>query len=353
MTIRDRRKGRGATHNPANRFAACRTVAEDDGWGSLDAPLPPLPTTVTPERARTIINYNDSPDLPIERTINPYSGCEHGCIYCFARPSHARHGLSPGLDFESKLIYKPEAAALLREELARRGYRPAPIALGANTDGWQPVERDLRVTRAVLEVLAECRHPVSMVTKSSLVERDIDVLGDMARSGLVHVGISIITLERETARLLEPRAASPTRRLETIARLHDAGIPVSVLVAPVIPVLTDHQMEKVMEQAREAGAVDAWYAPLRLPHELKELFEAWLRAHVPDAADRVLARVRDLHGGKLYDSTFQRRMQGAGVFAQLLEQRHRVAYERLGFTPAKELRCDLFRPPAGDQFQLF
>jgi DNA repair photolyase len=353
MSSREHRKGRGATSNPVNRYARQHSEATDDGWGNLDAPLPPLPTTLQVDSARSIISYNDSPDLPIDRTINPYRGCEHGCSYCYARPSHAYLDLSPGIDFESRLFYKPEAANLLRAELAKRGYRPAPLALGVNTDAYQPVERTLGITREVLTVLAECRHPTTIVTKSALVERDIDLLAAMARDHTAEVAISITTLDREVARRMEPRASSPERRLEAVARLSEAGIPVSVLVAPVIPVLTDHQMEAIIERARDAGAIDAGYVPLRLPLELKGLFEDWLRAHFPDMADHVLARVRDLHGGELYDSSFGQRMRGRGVFAQLLRQRFRRVYERREFAPAPPLNCELFRPPSGEQMVLF
>jgi len=267
-------RGRGATGNPDNRYSATRRAALDDGWGNLDAPLEPLATTLTVDSSRTVIAYNDSPDVGFDRSINPYRGCEHGCVYCFARPSHAWLGLSPGLDFESRLFYKPDAPELLRRELAARGYRPAPIAVGINTDAWQPVERKLRITRALLEVLLECRHPFSIVTKSALIERDLDLLAAAARLGLVSVAVSVTTLDRKLARVMEPRAAAPHRRLEVIRKLSDAGVPVSVLVAPLIPVLTDGEMETILEAAHAAGAQAAGYVLLRLPHELKEMFES-------------------------------------------------------------------------------
>ncbi|MCK9532650.1 MAG: PA0069 family radical SAM protein [Gammaproteobacteria bacterium] len=353
MTDRPR-KGRGATCNPANRYAATRHEAVDDGWGSLDAPLPPLPTTVGIDTARSIITYNDSPDIPIDRSINPYRGCEHGCIYCYARPSHARCDLSPGLDFETRLFCKPDAAPLLRKELAARGYCPATVGIGVNTDAYQPIERTHRITRSLLEVLAEARHPVSLITKSSLIERDMDLLAPMAARGLVEVAISITTLDTELARRLEPRASRAERRLETIARLSAAGIPVSILVAPVIPVLTDAEMEGLLEKGRAAGAVDAGYQMLRLPLELKALFEGWLEAHYPDSATHVLARLREFHGGREYDSGFGRRMRGSGIYAELMRKRFKVAYERLAFPGAPPLETGLFTAPALDgQIGLF
>lgn len=349
-----RRKGRGATLSPQNRYAQWRREAEDDGWGNLEQELPPLRTTVQPDKSRRIITYNDSPDIPFDRSVNPYRGCEHGCVYCFARPSHAYLDLSPGLDFESRLFYKPDAAEQLREELAKRSYRPAPLALGINTDAYQPIERRLKVTRQLLEVLHEARHPVNIVTKSALVERDLDLLGPMAEQGLVEISVSVTTLDPALARIMEPRAASPARRLETIRRLSGAGVPVSVLVAPLIPVLNDAELEAILGAVREAGARDAGYVVLRLPHELKELFTGWLEAHFPDRAAHVMARIRDMRGGRDYDATFGRRLRGEGVFAQLLRQRFAGAHKRLQFPGAGELRSDLFRPPGqGGQLGLF
>ncbi len=348
------RKGRGATRNPPNRYAATRCDTVDDGWGSLDAPLPPLVTTVGIDTARSIITYNDSPDIPIDRSLNPYRGCEHGCIYCYARPSHARYDLSPGLDFETRLFCKPDAARLLRKELAAKNYRPAPIGLGVNTDAYQPIERHRRITRAVLEVLAETRHPVWMITKSSLIERDLDLLVPMAALGLVDVAISITTLNDDLARKLEPRASRPERRFETIARLSASGVPVTLLAAPVIPVLTDAELEKLLERGRAAGAVDAGYQMLRLPLELKDLFEAWLHEHYPESASHVLSRLRELHGGREYDSHFGRRMRGTGVYAELMRKRFKIAYGRLGFPGAPPLETALFTPPSLDgQLGLF
>lgn len=347
------RKGRGATRNPPNRFAAQHREDADDGWGILEE-LPPLKTTVGVDTARRVINYNDSPDIPIDRSINPYRGCEHGCIYCFARPSHAYFDLSPGFDFETRLFHKPDAARLLRKELAARNYRPAPIGIGINTDAYQPIERQYRVTRSILEVLTETRHPLSLISKSSLIERDIDLLAPMAAQGLVEVAISVTTLNAELARRLEPRASRPERRLETIARLTEAGIPVAILVAPVIPVLTDSELESLLARGREAGAVDAGYQMLRLPLELKELFEHWLDEHYPDSATHVLARLREFHNGRIYDSRFGQRMRGSGIYAELMRKRFKLAYERLGFPGTPPLETGLFTPPALDgQMKLF
>ncbi|HKK06750.1 MAG TPA: PA0069 family radical SAM protein [Gammaproteobacteria bacterium] len=339
------RKGRGAVVSPDNRYSTQRCEAIDDGWGSLDEPPAPLATTLTADASRRVISYNDSPDVGFDRSINPYRGCEHGCVYCFARPTHAWLGLSPGLDFEAKLFYKPEAATLLRAELAAPGYRCAPIAVGINTDAYQPAERRLRITRAVLEVLAECRHPLNIVTKSALVERDIDILTEMARENRASVAVSITTLDRTLARRLEPRAAAPERRLETIARLSEAGIPVSVLIAPVIPVLTDAELETILTRSREAGARAAGYVMLRLPHELKEMFTAWLAHHEPLKAEHVMNRVRDLRGGREYDAAFGRRMSGTGPYAELIAQRFRAAHRRLGYGELPPLDCSGFRAP--------
>ena len=349
------RRGRGAAYNPPNRFLAAETEACDDGWGALDAPPEPLVTTLAQDASRSIIATNDSPDVPFDRSVNPYRGCEHGCIYCYARPSHAWLGLSPGLDFESRLFYKPEAAALLRGELARRGYRPAPLALGANTDAYQPAERTLGITRGILSVLAETRHPVTIVTKSALVERDIDRLKDLARDSLAAVQLSITTLDAELARALEPRAPTPRRRLTTIARLADAGIHVGVMVAPVIPGLTDADMERILADARDAGAEFAGYVLLRLPREVSPLFRDWLSRHRPEQADRVLGILRDLRNGADNDTRFGSRMTGQGPYAQIIARRFEVAARRLGFGGTSELRCDLFLPPsAGDtQLRLF
>ena len=345
-------RGRGARSNPDNRYAEHSSELVDDGWGGLEQELPPLRTTLTKDTSRTIINYNQSPDVGFDRSINPYRGCEHGCVYCFARPTHAYLGLSPGLDFESQLFYKPDAAALLRRELAAPAYRCAPIALGINTDAYQPVERKLFLTRDVLEVLRECNHPVTLVTKSWLVERDIDLLAEMARKRLVQVMVSITTLRHELARTLEPRAAAPARRLKTIQHLHQAGIPVGVLVAPLIPVLTDSELETILAQAREAGAASAGYVLLRLPHEVKQLFREWLDEHEPTKAEHVMQRIRDSRGGKDYDAEFGKRMRGSGIFADLLAQRFTIAYQRLGFQTPLPLDVDQFRAPRRNKVQL-
>jgi DNA repair photolyase len=345
-------RGRGARSNPDNRYAEHGRELVDDGWGGLDQEPPPLRTTLTRDASRSVINYNLSPDVGFDRSINPYRGCEHGCVYCFARPTHAYLGLSPGLDFESRLFYKPDAASLLRQELAAPKYRCAPIAVGINTDAYQPVERKLGLTRDVLEVLRECRHPFSLVTKSWLVERDIELLADMARQRLVQVMVSITTLRHELARTLEPRAAAPARRLQTIQRLHQAGIPVGVLVAPLIPVLTDGELEAILSRAREAGAGSAGYVLMRLPHEVKDLFREWLMEHEPTKAGHVMQRIRDSRGGKEYDAEFGTRMRGTGIFADLLAQRFAIAYQRLGFQAPLTLDSSQFRAPRLNKAQL-
>lgn len=337
-------RGRGATGSPDNRYAEHRRVAVDDGWGGLEQPEP-LHTELLVDSSRTVINYNDSPDVPFDRSLNPYRGCEHGCVYCFARPSHAWLGLSPGLDFESRLFHKPDAPALLRQELSRPSYRCAPIALGINTDAYQPVERRLRLTRALIEVLGEFSHPFSVITKSALIERDIDLLAPLARRNLAHVAVSLTTLDRPLARLLEPRAAAPQRRLETVRRLREAGVPVTVLIAPLIPVLTDHELEDIMAAVREAGALNCGYVLLRLPLEVNELFQDWLRAHVPLKAEHVMSRLRDCRGGRDYDSRFGKRMRGEGDYADLLSRRFRLAYRKLGFDDTAPLDCNQFRVP--------
>lgn len=352
----DSRNGRGATTNPGPRFLPVLREAFDDGWGDDDAVPPPLVTTVTVERTRDIVSRNQSPDVPFDASVNPYKGCEHGCVYCFARPTHAYLDLSPGLDFESRLVAKPQAAASLRATFQRRGYRPEVIALGVNTDAYQPIERERRLTRALLEVFLEFRHPVSLVTKSQLVRRDLDLLGPLADQDLTSVCVSITTLDRTLARTMEPRASTPERRLETVAALAAAGVPVTVLIAPVIPSVNDHEVERILEASREAGAVSAGYVFVRLPLEIKEIFEAWLHEHFPDRAAKVLNQIRASRGGKLYDSTFGVRMRGTGPYAALIEQRFDRAAARLGFGGrTRELRTDLFRvaPAAGDQLGLF
>ena len=351
------RKGRGATSNETGRFEAERRVAFDDGWGSADAAPLPLTTSLTIDSTRTIIARNDSPDIGFDRSINPYRGCEHGCIYCYARPSHAYLGLSPGLDFESRLFYKPQAARLLVAELRKKGYACRPIALGSNTDPYQPVERRLGITRSILEVLRDFRHPVTIVSKSALIRRDIDILSEMARENLAIVTISVTTLDRALARVMEPRAATPERRLETIAALAEAGIPTGVLSAPMIPALNDNEMEHILERARAAGAVSAGYTLLRLPLELKALFRQWLETHFPDKAAHVLSLVAQAHGGRLYDSSWSKRMTGAGPYADMLRVRFDRACRKLGFTPRgiSPLDTSRFRPPSQtpDQLSLF
>ncbi|MGH8457123.1 MAG: PA0069 family radical SAM protein [Stenotrophobium sp.] len=349
-------KGRGAVSNPEGRFESLRRESVDDGWDLLEeAPAAPA-TVVRPEHARSIITRNDSPDIPFDQSINPYRGCEHGCIYCFARPSHAYLNLSPGLDFETKLFYKDNAAELLERELRKPGYQCKPINLGSNTDPYQPIERKLRVTRSLLEVLARFRHPVTVVTKSALIERDIDLLAGMARSGLASVAISITTLRDDLKRSLEPRAPAPAVRLQAARRLHEAGVPVFVLFAPVIPFVNDAEMERVLEAAAEAGARGAGYVFLRLPHELKEVFRAWLDAHFPQRAAHVMNLVQQARGGKDYDAQWGQRMRGQGPVADLIAQRFQLACRRLGLNQRANWQLDTrqFSVPAraGDQLGL-
>ncbi len=353
------RKGRGAIGNPTGRYEPCTRHAVADGLTEADEESPPpLATVVTDETVRSIISRNRSPDVPFDRSINPYRGCEHGCVYCFARPTHAYLGLSPGLDFESRLTAKVNAATVLERELSRPGYRPETIMLGANTDPYQPVERVRRITRSILEVLCRYRHPVAIATKSALVLRDLDLLRPMSDQRLASVGISVTTLDHRLARTLEPRAASPKRRLEAIRALSDAGVPVSVMAAPMIPFVNDHELERILAAAAEVGATRAGYILLRLPLELKELFEAWLRAHEPLKAERVLARLRDCRSGALYDPAFGVRMTGSGPYAELLEKRFRLACARLGLNQGRAAEAPLdagrFRPsPDGGQLDLF
>jgi DNA repair photolyase len=331
-------KGRGAVSNMQGRYEINAREEVDDGWGGHDENgsdvaaevALPFRTQVTDEVAKSILSRNTSPDIPFNVSLNPYRGCEHGCIYCFARPSHSYLGLSPGLDFESRLYAKVNAAELLRRELAKPSYVPEHIAIGVNTDAYQPCERERRLTRQVLEVLSECHHAVGLVTKSALIERDIDLLAPMAARQLACAAITITTLDPAIARTLEPRAAAPARRLRTIETLARAGIPVSVSVAPIIPFVTEPEIEKILEAARDAGAVGAHYVVLRLPWEVNPLFQEWLQAHFPERAQRVMNRVRDLRGGKDYDSDFGKRMHGEGIWADLIRQRFTKAVERLG-----------------------
>lgn len=345
-------KGRGAGDNPPNRFHDYRREAFDDGWGTLDVAPETVKTELIADNSRSVIVYNQSPDVPFDRSINPYRGCEHGCVYCFARPTHAYLDCSPGLDFETKIFYKPDAASLLRKELARPAYRCRPIALGVNTDAYQPAERGLGITRAILEVLLETRHPVGIVTKSALVERDLDLLGEMAQRDLVHVMVSVTTLDRTLARTMEPRAAAPQRRLEIIRRLRAAGIPVGVLLAPVIPVLNDAEIEQILAAVREAGALTAGYVMLRLPHEVKDLFKNWLQQHAALKAEHVMNRVRDIRGGREYDSQFGSRMHGQGIYAQLIRKRFDTALERLCFAGMPAFDEHRFRNPGASERQL-
>lgn len=346
------RKGRGATFNPENRYRHDAREAYDDGWSDADVEAPTLRTTVTIQRARTILAHNDSPDVPFSQSINPYQGCEHGCIYCFARPTHAYLDLSPGLDFESRLFAKPDAAALLRNELARPGYRCDPIALGTNTDPYQPIEREWKVTRSILEVLAAHEHPFTIVTKSALVERDIDLIAPMAAKRMARVYLSITTLDRELARRMEPRAAAPVRRLQAIKTLHEAGIPVGVMVAPIIPQMNDRDLEAILEAAAANGARGAGWVMLRLPLEVAPLFRAWLEAHYPLRAAHVMSVVRQMRGGRNYQSTFGTRMRGSGEFAELIARRFEIACRRFGLNRDRREHAGLdvtrFRPPRPD-----
>ncbi len=349
------RKARGAVGNPTGRYEPALRLAVDDGWpagAQADDEPPPLRTTVAVDRRRTVISRNRSPDLPFEQSINPYRGCEHGCVYCFARPSHAFLGLSPGLDFESRLFVKPDAARLLRRELAAPGYRCRVIALGTNTDTYQPIERRYGVMRQILEVLAECDHPVAITTKSALVTRDIDLLAAMAAKRLALVNVSVTTLDRGLARRMEPRAATPATRLETIRALSMAGVPTAVMAAPMIPGLNDHELERILEAAAAAGASRASHILLRLPLEIKQLFAEWLEAHYPERARRVLALVRDTRGGALYRDRFGERMTGTGAYAELIGHRFRLAARRLGLDRGGwDLAIDRFRPPPADDRQ--
>ncbi|MCA3281111.1 MAG: PA0069 family radical SAM protein [Roseomonas sp.] len=353
------RKGRGAVSNPSVRFEAARREAFDDGWATLEqsfAELPPLPTSLTEDRAKSALSYNESPDLGFDRSINPYRGCEHGCVYCYARPSHAYLGFSPGLDFETRLMFKPDIAALLEKELRKPGYQPRPIALGANTDPYQPVERQLGLTRAVLEVLDRFSHPVTIVTKSAGVLRDADILQRLASRNLVRVCLSVTTRDPALARIMEPRAATPARRLQAIRELTAAGVPTAILAAPMIPAVNDMELEKLLEQGAAAGATSAGYVLLRLPLEIKQLFEEWLARHMPDRAARVLSLIRQTRGGALYDSRFGQRQTGSGPYAELLAQRFAVAIRRLGLEKrgggTGALDCTRFAVP-GAQMSLF
>ena len=348
----DRRRGRGAGVNPSGRYEALSRHVFDDGWETLEE-LPPFKTEVQVERPRNIITRNDSPDIGFDRSINPYRGCEHGCVYCFARPTHAYLGLSPGLDFESKLFAKPDAAKLLERELAKDGYQPKTIAIGTNTDPYQPIERQWRIMREILEVLEAYDHPVGIVTKSALVTRDIDILSRMAAKGLAKVALSVTTLDRRLARTMEPRAATPPKRLEAMRTLSEAGVPVSVMVGPVIPGLNDQEIERILDSGVAAGAKEAGYVILRLPLEVSPIFKDWLLRHYPDRFRHVMSLVRSMRGGKDYDSEWGKRMRGSGPYAWQIGRRFEIAAKRLGLnTERRSLRTDLFHSPAKQGEQL-
>ena len=358
MAILPPSAGRGAPANivPTRFNLAAREV--DGNWlderGDIDGDVPPLRTTVTVEHPRTIIARNTSPDIPFDRSINPYRGCEHGCVYCYARQTHAFHDLSPGLDFETKLFAKPDAAPLLRVELSKKGYTPSPIAFGTNTDTYQPIEREWRIMRSCLEVLAETNHPLTITTKSDRIIRDIDILAPMAAKGLVAVAISVTSLDPAIHRILEPRAPHGGKRLAAIKALVAEGIPTHVNVSPIIPSINDHEIEMILAKGAGAGATSASYIPIRLPHEVAPLFRAWLDAHHPDRADKVMHIIQSLRGGRDNDPSFGARMRGAGVWADLISTRFGIACRKLGLNRHKfELRCDLFRAPQGDQLMLF
>jgi DNA repair photolyase len=354
------RKGRGAISNPVGRFEPADRFATDDGWpvqsgDEGEDSEAPVRTTVMRDATRSILNKNDSPDVAFETSINPYRGCEHGCIYCFARPSHAYLGLSTGLDFETKILVKPDAPRLLAAELAKPGYKPTVIALGTNTDPYQPLERQMKITRGIFEVLRDFNHPFSLVTKSALVIRDLDIIAPMAEKDLVRVFVSITTLDRHLANTMEPRASTPTRRLAAVKALNDAGVPTGVMAAPMIPALNDDELEAILEAAKEAGARSAGYTLLRLPYEIKDLFAEWLETHAPLKAKHVLNLVRETRGGKLNDPRFGSRMRGEGPYAQLLRKRFALACQRLGLNKNDwnpDLSLFKVPPRAGDQLSL-
>ena len=347
-------KGRGAANNQSGRFENWQRIEIDDGWGNLDETPQPLRTQLETDTSRTVITYNRSPDVPFDRSINPYRGCEHGCTYCYARPTHAWLGLSPGLDFETRLFYKPDAPQLLQHELSASKYRCQTVCLGANTDAYQPIERRTQLTREILQVLADCNHPLQIITKSALIERDLDLLVPMAQKNLCSVSISLTTLDRQLSRRMEPRAAAPQRRLEAIRRLSAVGIPVQVLLAPIIPALNDHELEDMMSEARAAGAVAARYIFIRLPLEIRDLFHDWLHQHYPLKAKRVINRIRDSRAGKDYDSEWSQRMSGTGLYADLIRKRFEVTCKRLEFSGLPTLDNLQFQPPngAGQQLKL-
>jgi len=349
-------RGRGARTNDTGRFESFRSEAFEDGWTEDDEAARPLTTTIQPMKSKTIIAKNDSPDISFSRSINPYRGCEHGCIYCYARPAHAYLGLSPGLDFESRLFFKPEAGRLLERELSKPGYKPQVIHIGGDTDPYQPQEKTLRVTRAVIETLQRFNHPFTIITKSALIVRDLDILGPMGKAGLVRAAISVTTLDRKLARSMEPRAATPERRIDAIRQLAAAGVPVTVMFAPSIPSLNDHEMDAVLEHAAEAGATSAGYVALRLPLEINDLFQQWLATDHPDRAKRVMSLVRQMRGGASYDAEWGKRMTGEGPVAEVMNQRFLIACRKLGLdAPSQRMDLSAFRVPAkaGDQLSLF
>ena len=348
----ERRRGRGAESNASGRYEPQSRVLLDDGWGSIDD-LPPLKTTVQEERSRKIITTNDSPDISFDRSINPYRGCEHGCAYCSARPTHAYMGLSPGLDFETRLFAKPNAAKLLEKELARPGYEPRTMAIGTNTDPYQPIEKRYRIMREVLEVLDAANHPVGIVTKSALVLRDVDILSRMAERNLCKVALSVTTLDRSLARAMEPRAATPDRRLAALRLLSEAGVPTTVMVAPIIPALNESEIERILDAAAAAGAREAGYVLLRLPLEVRDVFKEFLEREYPDRAKHVMSVIRSMRGGKDYDATWGTRMKGDGPYAWQIGRRFEIACRRLGLNASRRsLRTDLFKPPVDDSGQL-
>ncbi|MEO0607000.1 MAG: PA0069 family radical SAM protein [Pseudomonadota bacterium] len=355
--VRERfeQRGRGAVSNQTGRFERETREAIDDGWGTIEDAAARLPTTLTKETPRTIITFNKSPDIHFDRSINPYRGCEHGCVYCFARPTHAYHGLSAGLDFESKLFYKPDGPDLLLKELSRPGYVPRPIALGVNTDAYQPVEREQKLTRRFLQILSDHNHPVSLLTKSALIERDLDLIAPMAAKQLCRVGVSITTLDPKLARRMEPRAAAPHKRYATVRALSEAGVPVTVMAAPIIPALNEPELEALLDAAKAHGASGAGYVLLRLPHELKDIFHEWLAEHYPDRAARVINLLREMRGGKDYDADWFARGTGQGALAKLIGQRFARSIRRLDLLPTRApLRTDLFQPPVlkGSQYRM-
>jgi DNA repair photolyase len=352
---RERRRGRGAQSNAAGRYEPLARIAFDDGWQNFEE-LPPFKTTVTIDSTRKIITRNDSPDISFDRSINPYRGCEHGCIYCFARPTHAYLGLSPGIDFETKLFAKPDAPKLLERELSAAGYVPRTIAIGTNTDPYQPIERERQIMRRILEVLERYGHPVGIVTKSALVARDLDILARMAERNLVKVALSVTTLDAKLARVMEPRAATPARRLEALRQLRAAGIPASVMVAPVIPALNDTEIERILDSAAAIGVLEAGYVLLRLPLEVRDLFREWLLANFPDRYQHVFKLIRETRGGKDYDSSWGKRMTGGGPVAWMIGRRFELACEKLGLNKTRTaLSTEHFNPPPqkGEQLSLF